>query len=301
MRHVIPIFLFLMPFFGFGQKFVWDVGGQAGVANYFGDLASQTGTNSFNVIRPNTRYNIGGFVRKRLNYRFGLRFEANYLMVTGADSLNSESPRASRNLHFRNNIIEASGRLEYYPLIINDVGGKMRYKVDFHLMGFVGIGVAYHNPQAQQNGSWVDLRPLKTENVSYSPVEPVIPIGLGGFFTFKTKYQRFRRHRIGIEVNYRKMFTDYLDDVSSVYPDPANLPSDQARELSFRGDEVPGVGETAYPSQGRIRGNPDRMDAYGTIMISYSYVLRTNTNGRFRPKYNYQYGKSPASIRKMRF
>tara|TARA_B100000780_G_C21118223_1_gene452652 strand:- start:346 stop:1242 length:897 start_codon:yes stop_codon:yes gene_type:complete len=281
----------------YAQSFKWDIGAQAGIANYFGDLASETGTNSLKLYQENTRYSGGLFARVRASYRLGVNFQLNYVYITGADSLNQESDRTSRNLNFRNQIIEGSTRLEYYPIIFNDVGGHKRYSCDFHLYLFAGLGLAYSNPQAEYNGGWEDLRPLQTEGVSYSAIQPVIPIGLGGFFTFKGRNQRFRRHRIGIEINWRKTFTDYLDDVSSTYINNQDILNDRGETAAALADRRPGSNGNA----GGIRGNPDDNDGYGTISVSYSFVLASGKRSFFRPRYNYTYGKSPGTSRKTKF
>ena len=61
----------------------------------------------------------------------------------------------------------------------------------------------------------MDLQPLGTEGEGfykgekkYNLTQLAIPIG-GGF-----KYAISNNVRIGIEVGFRKLFTDYLDDVS---------------------------------------------------------------------------------------
>ncbi len=75
--------------------------------------------------------------------------------------------------------------------------------------------------------------------------------------------------RVDLEVLFRKSFTDYIDDVSSFYVDPAVLlkhRGPKAVELAYRGDEVPG-GPTAYPSGGSQRGNRYRMDWYHSVNL----------------------------------
>lgn len=288
-----------------GQQYLWDIGIKSGIANYFGDLEQDPGTNSFNLYRPNTRWATGFFARKRLGYSMAMRFDLSYLRLSGADSLNPASGRTTRNLHFRNDVVEASWRMEFYPLVIDDVGWKRRFLVDFHLMGFIGAGVFWNNPQAQFEGEWHNLRPLRTEGKSYSPVQASIPMGVGFFFTFTDGRSRIRRHRIGFEVSYRMLFTDYLDDASDSYPAVEEVPEGLARDLYARTWELNNPNtpqsERRYPRKGGIRGNPDDNDAFAAITLSYSYILRTHLNGRYRPKYNYIYGNSIRSKRKKRW
>ena len=127
-------------------------------------------------------------------------------------------------------------------------------------------------------------------------------MGLGAFFTFKGSRGKIRRHRIGIEFNYLMLFTDYIDDVSTSYPHPDAVEEGAARDLYYRtwelqeGQENPATRN--YPRQGGQRGNPEVNDGFSSITISYSYVLRTNNYGRYRPKYNYIYGNTIRSKRK---
>jgi hypothetical protein len=76
--------------------------------------------------------------------------------------------------------------------------------------------------------------------------------------------------RLGIEFGYRKIFTDYLDDVSGVYIDEAtllNARGPKAVELAYRGGEVhPG----SYPAAGIRRGNSKNNDGYYYVAITYT-------------------------------
>jgi len=301
-KTLLFLMLLCLPFMALPQVYIWDVGGQLGMSNYFGDLANNTGSNSLDIFRPNTRFTAGAFARVRAHYRYAFNFQLNYILISGADSLAENTSRTRRNLHFRNNIIELTSRMEYYPLIFNDVGGHKRFRTDFHFYTFAGLGLLYNNPQAEYNGGWVSLRPLETEGSRYSAIQPVIPIGFGGFFTFKSCGSRIRRHRIGVEVNYRLVFTDYLDDVSNTYPDVSAVAEGDARDLYYRtwelSDSQSDPETRRYPQAGRIRGNSERNDSYTTILISYSYVLATNHRSFYRPKYNYIYGNSSKNRRK---
>jgi hypothetical protein len=74
--------------------------------------------------------------------------------------------------------------------------------------------------------------------------------------------------RVGIEIGYRKVFTDYMDDVSGYYIDEAtllNANGPKAVELAYRGDEV---GAGSYPSSGNVRGDPNNKDGYYYIAVT---------------------------------
>ena len=85
---------------------------------------------------------------------------------------------------------------------------------------FAGIGVYRYNPYAYSGGNKVFLQPLSTEGQNiigypdrkkYSLTQFAVPFG-GGF-----KFAVSENLRVGIEMGIRKLFTDYLDDVSKGY------------------------------------------------------------------------------------
>ena len=68
----------------------------------------------------------------------------------------------------------------------------------------------------------------------------------------------------------RKTFTDYLDDVSSIYVDQNVLmqaKGAKAVEMAYRGDEIPGG--LPYPNHGDKRGTPSEMDWYYFFGVNF--------------------------------
>jgi len=89
-------------------------------------------------------------------------------------------------------------------------------------------------------------------------------------FGFGAEYSLNEDMRIGIEFGYRKIFTDYLDDVSNKYVDQASLLNARgakAVELAYRGNEVQAG---PYPAAGIGRGNPNNKDGYYYIALTYT-------------------------------
>jgi len=128
---------------------------------------------------------------------------------------------------------------------------------------YVGVGVTYINPKAKLNDTWHSLRPLTTEMVAYSRLPLVISGGLG------VSVQAFRRLSLGLELNNNFLLSDYLDDVSTVYPAFDQLPSDLARQLSDR------TAEAGLPAQqtGWHRGNTKKYDTYLFFQLRATYSL----------------------------
>jgi hypothetical protein len=92
------------------------------------------------------------------------------------------------------------------------------------------------------------------ERKEYKLTQLCIPFGIGARFRVSDQFS------IGAEIGFRKLFTDYLDDVSNTYVDPIKLSQasgPKAIEISYRGDEV-GSHYNPYPPHGTIRGNPKK-------------------------------------------
>ena len=189
-------------------------------------------------------------------------------------------------------MFELSARADFAVYNNYDVGNKGYYNPDFKVYLFAGAGALLSNPQAEYEGEKYNLRKLTTEGVSYSPVQFIIPTGVGAFFTFD------RVHRIGMEIQYTWAFSDYLDDVSDKYVDPESLPSEIAQTLANRRPEfVPSNPEDVVPhpnnyTAGNKRGNSSNYDGYLLINFSYSYVLRGKSSFYKRGHYNFLHRKN---------
>jgi len=126
------------------------------------------------------------------------------------------------------------------------------------------------------------LQPLHTEGQGfpeypdrkeYKLTQMEIPMGFG--FKYYLKENMF----IGLEVLHRKLFTDYVDDVSTNYIDPIyfnqNLsPANAAlaRQLNYRGTYT----WATRPADvvGEQRGDPKQNDAYFSTILRLGWSLR---------------------------
>jgi len=182
-------------------------------------------------------YNAGIGFRYRFHPMFATTSSLNYLMVRGDDKFAEETVRNARNLHFRSSMVELQQRIEVILFSVEKFaptynlpgarGGKRRNQ-QYYLFG--GIGATYFNPQAKYQDSWVSLRPLMTEGQSkpYSPIALTIPAGFGFRVGIGAQW------RIGLEASYNVVFSDYLDDVSTVYADPASFNNPTAAFYQIR-------------------------------------------------------------------
>lgn len=231
----------------------------AGVSNYQGDLQSKRFT--FDQAHP--AFGIGGMYE--LTDKLYIRAAASFATVSGDDkkgTLNKD-----RNLSFSSPITEAQLGLEYDILNL--------YERSFTPYIFAGIAAFRFNPSAiDAAGNKVYLRQLSTEGQGfylgrklYSNKQIAIPFG-GGI-----KMALSDDIRLKFEVGIRYLMTDYLDDVSTTYPDGALLlatKGPQAVALSFRGDEIKPA--SVYPS-GSKRGNPSVKDLYYFTGLTISFRL----------------------------
>ncbi len=302
MRILHTIIFVFITFFATAQNYSWEVGGGLGTSNYFGDIGGvefdgKKGPADFML--NTTRFSMGMFARRSIDYRFFANFQLTYSNIIGDDKLSPNSGRLERNLNFENNLIEAIGMIEFHPLIINDLGGKRRFIADLHLHVSTGLGVLYSEPTGNFNGTNVKLRPLSTEGLDkkYSALQMVVPLAAGVFVSFKGRYSGYRVHRVGFSINYRVTFTDYLDDISSVYPELADFNGDQAAiDASYRGVQEDPSNPT-YP-EGSIRGNPNANDGYLTTMFYYSKRISSGRKKHKLPRRQEFYGKTRRSRHK---
>ncbi len=230
-----------------------------GTASYMGELA-----NDGDYLQANPNLHVG--LQMYLSRKIAVRTELAWFQLSGDDAKASvESGRRGRNLSFSENNFEISavGVYSLYPQ-----GRSFYQRPAFNIYGFAGIGLLYFNPTTKYNGATVSLPALQTELVKYSTVQPVIPMGIG----FRFKLGPFTN--LSFEGGFRKTFTDYLDDVSTVHHDASKYTNPTAYALSDRRGEL----NPAQPlkAEGAIRGNPSTNDAYMLYSVKLEYYLPVN-------------------------
>jgi hypothetical protein len=219
----------------------------------------------------------GLFYRRNFHHRWSFRTGLSMGLIQGADSLSERVFESARNLSFRNRVWDAYGQIEFNFL---DKPKRHKYAAYTHFTPYLGIGLAltYHRPEAFYQGAWEDLRPLGTEGQNFAEVgdypEPYTRIAISVPISGGLKYYFAKHWAVGMEFSYRKVFTDYLDDVSGTYADRSVLLAgprgNVAAALADRSTEndQPGIG-----FEGRQRGDRARNDGYGFLGVSISYVF----------------------------
>ncbi len=112
------------------------------------------------------------------------------------------------------------------------------------------------------DGAWYSLPPLRTENIKYARFPLLIVAGIGA------NVRLTERWSAGIELCNNFLSSDYLDDASTTYPQPDQLPGDLARRLSDRSSEI---GQPPH-TPGDIRANPKTNDSYIFLSIKANYI-----------------------------
>jgi hypothetical protein len=224
----------------------------AGTINYQGDM----NPNSFTFRHSN--FATGLAIRKPLNRWVSLRAGVNMGKIEAADRYNRDYLKP-RNLSFYTNIKEAYAGLEFTML---DMSTK-----HFTPYMYGGFAVFHFNPWTYDNNSVKTyLHPLSTEGEGLSQFPKQRPYKLTDIALAFGGGARFAISdciNICIDFSQRKTFTDYLDDLSSMYVDRNTLlqaKGPKAVELAYRGDELPGG--QPYPGHGEQRGTPSEMDWY---------------------------------------
>lgn len=262
----------------------WEAGASAGGMNCLTDLGGKGGT-SRKFIRDvnwnNTRLCGGWYLEGVYHSVIGARLEAGFGRVTAGDSLlkNISSPaygRYLRNLSFRSDIAEASLIAVFYPSALLYRNKESLPAVLPYVLA--GVGYFTFNPEAFINNTWISLAPLHTEGqgfAGYPGRKPYrleqfnLPVGIG------ITYEAGTLLHLRAEVIYRKLWTDYLDDVSKTYIDPSafylNLPAATAATAAHLADRRSRL--DYIPHAGDRRGNPENNDAYFSFNLKLALVL----------------------------
>lgn len=262
-RTFVLFFLFAHMFFFNSSAQTLTIGLGAGIAEYIGDVKFARGD------PKQYAEAYGMYIAYNFNKRWELHIDLNRGTLKGDDALAIDPNRVQRNLHFKNVVTELGMRMRYNILVEPKLQVYSKSKTHFTPYLFGGIAGFFNNPKAIFEQDWHELQPLGTEGQflpdsklqPYSRIQLSLPMGLG--FSY-----RMQKLIISAEVGYRMTFTDYLDDVSSVYPDQLQLARHSGRvaaQLSRRSD--------IFSAPGDRRGNAKAKDAYIISMIRIGYIL----------------------------
>lgn len=281
MKSTFSLLLLLLAQATFAQ---FHLGVFAGGANYIGDLNDKP----FKKMKPT----IGLSLNYEVSDRFMIRTGLNLAKVEGGDPYSGSTfLKQNRNLSFSSRITEFNlmGELTTFNL----------YNIRWSPYFFGGIAVYHFNPYVKDSFNKIFLQPLSTEGQGLSIYPQRKPYNLTQFaipFGGGIKYNINENIRLGLELGFRRLFTDYLDDVSGNYADEATLLAERgprAVQYAYRGDEVPGettsYPDAGYPTKDAQRGNSKTKDWYYFTGLHLTFRLGSG------------YGKTEASGKRGRY
>jgi hypothetical protein len=263
-----------------------------GLSNYLGDLGGNNGMGKKFFYDNNLKKRTFFYGVSFTHYRkeaIGIRFNYSSGKIAGSDqdaayqsTTDDAYNRYKRNLDFQSKISEGSILLEVFPFKF------IPYKHALHQWNFqpylmIGLGIYSFNPQGSyfdeisDDYVWVDLQPLRTEGQGMKEYPNRKPYKLSQSnmpFGFGLKYNMSDKTSIGFEFVGRKLFTDYLDDVSEKYIDPSLFPTYLSAENAEIAQIIHNKSNVIDPDNpygvGDIRGNPKNNDFYYSFNLKFS-------------------------------
>lgn len=263
----------------FEPKILVESGVRTGFINSLTDIGKKPSSpkyfNEFSWKKLSPSYGLDvGFVYQR---SLAIRLSITRGTVSGADSAFNTgkaeiSPRLSRNLHFKTSFTEIGLKSELHPIGL--FGRSCRASPYF----LAGTGYLLYEPKAFLNGSWVNLRELRSEGQGiipgareYGKGTLYFSAGAGVYIDINAGWS------MRVEWDHRFLFTDYLDDVSTRFIDPSivkgQLNAEQAanlQQLYGLSKEYNGV---SINRPGMIRGNFRKRDGLAGLSVNFSRVL----------------------------
>jgi len=312
----IAIFLLLLPLMGQSQTNRWkrmryEFFGGIGASGFLGDLggADQIGTHSlkdfeFSMTRP--AFTFGG--RYQIMKRLAVQSALSYAWIRADDRKTKEVWRQNRNIQILTPLAEWQARLEYTILTekqghrynIRNVRGLIGNHVIIDVFG--GGALFFFYPMGRDSrpggtGKYYGLHSVGTEGQNlgiatrkpYSLFSFSIPMGL------QFKYVINRKWSVSWEIGIRQTFTDYIDDVSKTYVDPALVAmynknknvspalaayfADPSLNKDVRQQDANGGPNRNTTLAGEQRGNNRDYDIYLLSFFTLNYKVRTGRNG----------------------
>lgn len=177
-----------------------EFGIMGGISQYNGETNLNTQFNP-QLISPS----VGLLIRRNLNSRWALRLNGTWGKLKGNDQLGNTNIQDRRGLAFDGSFLEVSGVTEFnfIPYCACD---DNQY---FTPYAFIGLGASRFSSTTSYVGG-VD-GDLGGDASSGSAIAVVLPFGAG------FKYKFTHRLLMSVEWGIRKTYTDYIDNVSTVY------------------------------------------------------------------------------------
>lgn len=253
-----------------------DLGIILGISNYQGELTSHSTENGFRALIDPV---FGIHTGYQINHQFQLRGDLMYTKLSGDDALNPKESVRSRNLDFSSPILQLAVGVDW-----NVLGFDIREQKAFTPFVTAGAGLFYMNPMTVYEGKKVALHPLGTEGQylddypdqkPYSLFQPSLQIG-GGLKLLTGKFI------LSVESVMSYTFTDYIDDVSTVYITHSELyekAGPLTAALANRQGEYLNSEPVVVPT-GTQRGNQNTNDIFGMITVRVGIPVNSGDDAR---------------------
>ncbi len=239
-----------------------EIGPWAGTSFYLGDLNTE-----FRFNRPNLA--AGFAARYNFNHRLAVRGSFNYGRVEAYDSDSENTFERNRNLDFWSNIFDLTSQFEFNFLPYYH--GSPEYF--FTPYAFVGVSVFRFSPMTVNNeGRTVPLRNFGTEGQAlgdeYSRMSTALAYGVG------IRWDLSYAWSMDAHLSIRNTRTDYLDDVSTFYPDFSQLNTRRGgRAVALSDRAVYKNGEDRSVREGTQRGDASLNDHYLFLGLGLNYYF----------------------------
>jgi hypothetical protein len=279
------------------NPWLFEAGAAIGAMNALPDVGGRIGRGTRGVKDFNIKNtHLCGSIYVAAGYKNSLiiRLQGTFGKISAYDSIlenvkkSNAIGRYSRNLQFRSYIAEVALLAEFHPSSVFGLFSEDSYSSSLSPYFIGGIAYYHFNPQTNLNSEWIDLQPLHTEGQgfeeyptrkNYKLYQFNFPVGVG------FRYELTSNFNFRLEGLFRISRTDYLDDVSTRYIDPALFSkylsgTTLTQALILNNRVRPGTPDretTARP--GGIRGHSNNNDHYFTIKLRVGYTFGRN-NGQ---------------------
>ncbi|ACU03206.1 DUF6089 family protein [Pedobacter heparinus] len=257
MRYSPQLTCFLVLFgtvTAFAQTF--ELGVMAGGAGYMGDL---------NPDKPLkiSWISAGAYAKLNLDPYWAVGLHYTYGKIRANDAFSENADFKNRNINFKTPLNEVSVQVDFNFLNYFAGGGTKKFTPYI----FTGIGGVFYSPKGTYDDTEYNLRYYQTEGqaATYRNYALTIPYGVGIKVQMKENWGLFS------QIGYRTAHTDYLDDVSGVYPDAAVWPDDGSRALRQHLSNPSVIPN--YGAPGTQRGDFRKRDTYMFVGIGISYTF----------------------------
>lgn len=260
-----------------------ELGVFAGGSYYLGDLNFRT---HFGITKPA----VGVLYRYNINTRFALKLSGTYGTLIGDDA-SKVGQNKQRNLSFESPVTDISAHIEFN--FWRYFTGSTKHRFTPYIFG--GFSIFSFNPKAYYEGKWYKLQPLHTEGQGttvYPDRKPYARTQAATSFGIGFKISISKTVCLGGEWGMRKTFTDYLDDVSTTYPNPDVLlkeyPDSTSVFLSNRSLSTPDEPDMIAGMQ---RGNSENNDWYSFAGITLTFKIGGRKKAvcrDYQRQYNYE-------------